>query len=410
MNHANPEKYLDFRGVQACVILSYYSFFAIFILMWMISTIDSLNLIFQLTLSSLIIPISSLVLIRVKKYNAGRISFLILSYLFIFALSMAFGKWALIELYLIPGMGVALLFFPGKGFRGYDLISFVGIPVFILLQFLYPIHPPLVKLSAENLEIIAYTNQVLAILTSIGMYAMYSYGTYLQMKKIKMQQEDLNRKNQKLKDFALIVAHDLKTPLGNSNLIIKALKDLKSDPNKEMVKLISLLETTNESMKGLISNVLDYSLAGEGVEGLQTINLKSLELELMKEFHGEFEFQIDSDLHEIEINKVQFEQIMGNLISNSIKYANVNPLKVRLEVVKKDEFYEFTYRDNGVGIDLSKNPDIMNLLNTGSQPRSFESTGIGFSIITKLVALNHGESKIIEAKNGFEFIFTWKAS
>ena len=70
----------------------------------------------------------------------------------------------------------------------------------------------------------------------------------------------LEEVNHNLERFACVVAHDMKTPLGNAISISNLLEDeLKDHHNKEVLEYIELLRQTNKQMSHLISGVLEYS-------------------------------------------------------------------------------------------------------------------------------------------------------
>ena len=90
------------------------------------------------------------------------------------------------------------------------------------------------------------------------------------------------------------------------------------------------------------------------------------------------------------------EQILLNLIGNSLKYNDKEKIKIDLDCIEKDGFYHITVADNGMGIPKDKVAHIFDLfVTTGTLDRNGKKgNGIGLSTVKKLVDRLNGEISV----------------
>jgi signal transduction histidine kinase len=97
-----------------------------------------------------------------------------------------------------------------------------------------------------------------------------------------------------------------------------------------------------------------------------------------------------------------------NLIGNAVKYNPGRELHIELGGRADDDRYEFFVRDDGVGIAPEYHDRIWGLFQTLERRDKIESTGIGLSVVRKIVE-SHGGKTWIESQPGAgaTFYFTW---
>ena len=220
----------------------------------------------------------------------------------------------------------------------------------------------------------------------------------------------LEETNKELDNFAYIVSHDLKAPLrGIGSLANWLLTDYKDKLDEEGADIINLLVNRVERMKNFIDGILQYSRVTRVKENYVEINLNKLIKEVIELLSPpeNIKITVDSELPIIKGEVIYIEQIYQNLISNAIKFMDKPVGEISINCSLKEDFWEFSVSDNGAGIDEKYFNKIFMIFQT-LQPRDkFESTGIGLSIIKKIVETNGGkiwlESKI---NKGTTFYFT----
>jgi signal transduction histidine kinase len=106
--------------------------------------------------------------------------------------------------------------------------------------------------------------------------------------------------------------------------------------------------------------------------------------------------------------KTQIIQVFQNLLSNAVKYMDKPNGHIKIGCVAQGGFLKFSVADNGPGIDKKYHKKIFKLFQTlSSQQDRDDSTGIGLSIVNKIVELNAGVVWLeSELGKGSTFFFT----
>lgn len=213
-----------------------------------------------------------------------------------------------------------------------------------------------------------------------------------------------------LKEYAYIVSHDLKSPLRGINALINWVKaDNEAKFNEATANNFKLIEETLETMDRLISNISAYATAGSETENSDTIDLNKLVEELNKILFipKHISINIVKKLPIIKGDKTKLQQLFQNLISNAVKFIDKEKGIISVDCQEDKRYYEFSIEDNGIGIQEKYHEKIFKIFQTLN--KSKESTGIGLSIVKKIVNLYQGDIWLESKPNiGTKFIFTLK--
>ena len=101
-------------------------------------------------------------------------------------------------------------------------------------------------------------------------------------------------------------------------------------------------------------------------------------------------------------------QLFQNLISNAVKFRNPESSpEIEIACIENEEFYEFSIRDNGIGIDPEFKNRIFVIFQRLHARAQYEGTGIGLAICQKIVQRLGGKIWVeSEIDNGATFCFT----
>ena len=101
-------------------------------------------------------------------------------------------------------------------------------------------------------------------------------------------------------------------------------------------------------------------------------------------------------------------QIFINLVGNAVKYHDKTSGEIRVYCRPKGEFFEFYVEDDGPGIEPAYHEKIFVIFQTLQDRDSFESTGIGLSIVKKILD-DRNLTIDIDSQPGLgsTFRFTW---
>jgi len=223
--------------------------------------------------------------------------------------------------------------------------------------------------------------------------------------------EELKRSNKELNDFAYVASHDLKAPLRGimqlSSWIEEDIADFASDETKS--NLVLLMNRTAR-LESLLEDLLTYSRIGRKVGDIQTININELVLNIfdLQSPPEDVSITCTSTLPEIKTHLVPLEIIFRNLISNSIKHRNGDKLMITVSAQELPTHYQFSVEDNGPGIPKKHHKQIFELFKTLKPRDEVEGSGMGLSIIKKLLDYQKCAIKVTsDGESGTCFTFTW---
>jgi PAS domain S-box-containing protein len=220
----------------------------------------------------------------------------------------------------------------------------------------------------------------------------------------------LEKSNDELQEYAHIVSHDLKSPLRSISALVSWIKEDNFDNfDDTSLQNFDLIGTTLDRMELLISDILTYSSIGSETLNDQEVDLNLLVDDLKEVLYVPEHITITvlNTLPTIKGDKTKLQQLYQNLLSNAIKFNDKDHGLIDINVEEKASFYLFSIQDNGVGIDKKYHDKIFKIFH--SLTKSRESTGIGLSIVKKIVNLYGGKIWLTSKVNeGTTFYFTLK--
>ncbi len=222
--------------------------------------------------------------------------------------------------------------------------------------------------------------------------------------------QNLRKSNDELQEYAHIVSHDLKSPLRSINALMSWIReDNEGKLDNVSLQNMDLIETTLEKMELLISDVLEYSSIGSNSLNRDDVDLNDLveDLKRILFLPDHININILNPLPVVKGEKTKLQQLFQNLISNAIKFNDKAHGIIEIDVKEETSFYQFSISDNGVGIDKQYHNKIFKIFHALN--KSKDSTGIGLTIVKKIIDLYKGEIWIeSEVGQGTIFYFTLK--
>jgi PAS domain S-box-containing protein len=230
--------------------------------------------------------------------------------------------------------------------------------------------------------------------------------------RLQLTTANLEKQNHELDQFTYIVSHDLKAPLrAVSNLSQWIEEDLNGQLSEELSQQMQLLRSRVYRMNDLIDGLLQYSRIGRTENAYAAINIDRLLFDVIDSVDppSGFKIEIGSVMPILERGEAMLlKQVFANLIGNAIKHHDRSDGKITITVIPKGKFCEFAVQDDGPGIPPAFHDKIFVIFQTLQSRDVFESTGIGLSIVKKIVESQGGRIWVESMVGaGATFRFTW---
>lgn len=216
--------------------------------------------------------------------------------------------------------------------------------------------------------------------------------------------QQLRQLNEEKNEFLGIVSHDLKTPLNGILGYVQLLQnESRQGKAEQFERFLTEIEEIGKQMITLISNLLDVNKIESGRMELkiEPVNLcnsvyqKSKELRPIarnKDIGLHFTCHHSNGPPVIMADQNALSQICDNLISNALKFSRPRT-QVQVNLETDDQLVTCSVRDEGPGLSESDLPRLFTkFARLSAKPTGGEnSTGLGLSIVKKLVAAMSGE-------------------
>ncbi len=221
-------------------------------------------------------------------------------------------------------------------------------------------------------------------------------------------------------DFLSVMSHEIRTPL---NAIIGNIHILKEEDHLDSQKeSIETLELSSLNLLSLINDILDFSKLEDGKVyfSKHSIDLKKLVEDLVSTYKVKaLEHQNELTCHwakgtpsAVLGDQVRLNQILGNLISNAIKFTSNGKIGLHVSLEKEDAdmcYLKFSVKDTGIGISERDQKLIFERFTQvdTKDNREHGGSGLGLSITKMLLELQGSKIQLSSVLGqGSEFYFT----
>ncbi|HET9683323.1 MAG TPA: HAMP domain-containing sensor histidine kinase [Gemmatimonadaceae bacterium] len=202
---------------------------------------------------------------------------------------------------------------------------------------------------------------------------------------------EAERSNVTLDEFAHAVSHDLKAPVRAIREYAELLLDpgLGTPADAGEAYLRRILDLTGR-MRQMIDAALEYARAGRTTSRVERLDTREV-LEDLIQFlapPADVTIRLAPGLPVIESERVPFEQVFRNLLSNAITYRRREAAHVDVSASDRGACWEFVVADDGPGITPNQQERIWKLFQT---TRPGEGTGLGLALVKRLVEARQGK-------------------
>ncbi|MDB5229090.1 MAG: hypothetical protein JWN78_3283 [Bacteroidota bacterium] len=220
---------------------------------------------------------------------------------------------------------------------------------------------------------------------------------------------ELERQNTELASFNHVASHDLQEPLRKIQTFISRISEKEttniSPTGKEYFERIQI---SANRMQMLIDDLLTFSRTNKADQIFESVDLNVL-LENAKHELAQIIEEKDAHIQSVHLPTLnvipfQFQQLLINLISNSLKYSKpgITPLiRITVEIIDgknipstraehQKKYYKISFIDNGVGFEQQYAENIFVLFQRLHGRSEYTGTGIGLAICKKIVENHQG--------------------
>ncbi len=235
-------------------------------------------------------------------------------------------------------------------------------------------------------------------------------GTLTDITRQKAVEQELRRSNRELEKFAYIAAHDLRSPLrGIDNLALWVMDDAGSALPEEARKNLELLRGRIARLDHLLSGILMYAQAGRITGEIIPVDSASV-VRTVADLNLPSAFTVEAkELPVLRTSRTLLEQIFSNLFSNAVKHHDKGRGIIRVSATDHGAFHEFIVADDGPGIPAEYHEKVFEMFQTLKSRDKVEGSGLGMSIVKKLVEWQGGKIWIEsrQGQRGMAVHFTW---
>ncbi len=237
-------------------------------------------------------------------------------------------------------------------------------------------------------------------------------GSNTEIHEEKEREEQLQRANEDLNQFAFAASHDFQEPLrmitSYSQLLLSGYRGQLDEEASVCVRFIT--EGT-QRMRELLADLLSFTGLGSAEQhSIEPVDLNDIFQRVLQNLNlaiAESGAVVDSDrLPEVQGQPAHFLQLFQNLIDNAIKYRGEKIPSVHVSVEERTDEWLLAVTDNGIGIEPEFHRQIFGVFKR-LHGRSIPGTGIGLAICKRVVE-RYGGRIWIESKlgQGSTFYFT----
>ncbi len=220
----------------------------------------------------------------------------------------------------------------------------------------------------------------------------------------------LQHANEELERFAYVASHDLKAPLrAISNLAGWIKEDIDSGSiTAETHSHLKMMLSRVTRMDKLLDDLLTYARVGKNKDSLELVEIDDLINSVVEVLPiKKFEILVESELSRFVAERVPLEQVLMNLISNSIKHHTKKSGTITIGIESKDTHLQFTVSDDGPGIPITQQEEAFQMFKTLKPRDEVEGSGMGLALVKKIVESQGGTICILPSKTGLSLQFTW---
>lgn len=233
---------------------------------------------------------------------------------------------------------------------------------------------------------------------------------------LKKSQEEVNRQEERRRQFMADASHEMRTPLTTINGILEGLQ-YQAIPEDQKDNAIGLMKNETNRLIRLVNENLDYekirtnqiSIVVKKFDGIQALQSILVQMEQKAEAANDRLVLETTENVPIFADYDRFVQIIVNIIQNSIQFTENG--EIRLKIEKGYLETTVTITDTGVGMTEEQVNNIFERyykIDPSRKNKKFGESGLGLPIVQQLVHMHKGKIEVYSQPNqGTSFVITF---
>ncbi|HEX8869158.1 MAG TPA: ATP-binding protein, partial [Lentzea sp.] len=222
---------------------------------------------------------------------------------------------------------------------------------------------------------------------------------------------ELQRSNSELEQFAYVASHDLQEPLRKVASFCQLLQRRYGGQLDERAdQYIGFAVDGAKRMQVLINDLLAFSRVGRITREQTVVDLNEIVRQVVESYSERIEetgarLEID-ELPPVRGEASLLSAVFQNLISNALKFKGPETPLIHVDVERDGEFWKFSVRDNGIGIEPEYADRIFVIFQRLHPKDAYPGTGIGLAMCRKIVEYHGGTIWLktdVDSGTSFEF-------
>lgn len=205
-------------------------------------------------------------------------------------------------------------------------------------------------------------------------------------------QEQVERKNQDMRDFTSMISHDLKAPIYTIKGMSEALSEDFGETLRERggLDLVNFIKDSCSRMEALVKSVVEYSRLSSTMLNVESVPLSDILEQVGKDhrqmiLESEASVTFPKNMPTLMSDSTRIYQVFSNLVGNSLKYRSPYRTPV-IEIAASQDgpALMVSVKDNGIGVPADKLEEIFRPFKRAHQSGA-EGSGIGLACVQKIM-------------------------
>lgn len=231
-------------------------------------------------------------------------------------------------------------------------------------------------------------------------------------KQLRSANDKLTKLSRQKDDFLSQVSHELRTPMTSIRSFSEILRSEDQIDSEKLKHFSSIINQESKRLTRLLDEILDLSFLESGRIKLNFIATSLTEVieraisatqQIAEENNADVTYSSNINGIKITTDPDRLSQVFINLITNSIKYADIKTPKVQIDCVVNETNLVITVKDNGPGIPAAEKQIIFEKFSRLSSKTASGGVGLGLPISLEIMQNLGGDLQCNSVEQGAEF-------